>query len=137
MRVNALGLSQGRSALDYGRLIRIHPLHPRVHPFLLLLRSGIFHHLLELSPRSHIQHHEFFHRILPWPAGDRPTLTAVRPGDGNVSLSESTLLSESIAPISLPATARVTADLALGTLPTRVAGDIHHDDAASKRAGGV
>jgi 2-polyprenyl-6-methoxyphenol hydroxylase-like FAD-dependent oxidoreductase len=31
-------------------------------------------------------------------------------------------LSESIAPIPLPATARVTADLAPGTLPTRVAG---------------
>jgi hypothetical protein len=36
----------------------------------------------ELRPRTHIQHHEFFHRIFPCSAGDQPTdLTAFRPGD--------------------------------------------------------
>jgi hypothetical protein len=34
-------------------------------------------HLLELSPRSHIQHHEFFHRILPWLPENN--LTSCRP----------------------------------------------------------
>ena len=36
-------------------------------------------------------------------------LTAARPDDSNVSLSQYTPLSESIGPISLPATARVIA----------------------------
>src|SRR5262249_48726371 len=65
LRINALGLPQGRSALDNGCLIGIHPLHPGVHPFLPLLWSGVFHHLFELRPRSHIQRHKFLHRIFP------------------------------------------------------------------------
>src|SRR5208337_843487 len=59
-----------RSAVDEGGLIFIHPLHPGFHPFLMLLGSGVFHHLFELSLGSHIQHHEFFDRTPPLASTD-------------------------------------------------------------------
>src|SRR5262249_23462165 len=51
--------------LDDGRVIAIHPVERGVNDFLRTLRSGAFYNLLELRPRSHRQHLEFFHRISP------------------------------------------------------------------------
>src|SRR5208282_2762566 len=69
--VDALGLPQRRSAIDEGRLIVSHPLHPRVHPLLLLLRGGVFHHILEVVRVGHIQHQEFLHWMILSPVRKR------------------------------------------------------------------